>query len=235
MAYVILLAGGIGSRVESKVAKQHIVVNQHQIIEYTLMAFSNSKEVDHIMVVSNPIYLDKVVELKQKYPKLKRVIPGGSTRMMSVYNGVKAISDIASDDDKIIISDAARPCITRREIDEIVKSLDKYLAVTTGISNNETILKIEDEEITQIISRKGIMRQTSPEGYKFSALRWLYLNNTDDIISSYCNIGIDQLFASGVKIGLVNSNPLNFKITTKSDIQLFESVLKQGFYNIINV
>lgn len=233
MTTVILLAGGIGSRMNSSTAKQHIVIQEHQIIEYTIMAFSNCELVDRILIVSNPKYLDMVESLKSRYPLVYKVVPGGNTRMESVYNAIMEVKD-ELDDDKIIISDAARPCITKREIVELISALDKYIAVTTGIISNETILKTDNHVIAQIIQRDGIIRQTSPEGYRLSALKWLYINNTIEMISKYRNIGIDQLHASGAEIGIIESNPLNFKITTPYDLVLFDSVLKQGFDNIIN-
>ena len=221
MNRVILLAGGVGTRMHNNVPKQHIVVDNHQIIEYTIMAFSNCDKIDDIIIVSSPLYISEVEKLKKKYPLFKKIVCGGSTRIESVRNAILEIGD-SSDDDKIIISDAARPFVTKREIEEIVLSLDSHIAVTSGISSNETILKIENSEITQIIQRDGIVRQTSPEGYRLSALKWLYIKNNNDIISTYRNIGIDQLYASGVKIGIVKSNPLNFKITTPDDLKLFE-------------
>lgn len=234
MVIAILLAGGKGSRLNSKVAKQHIVIDNRQIIEYTLIAFSNCKKIDQIVVVSNPDYIDEVEELKNRFPKLTKVVSGGNSRSLSVENGVRAIEMVCADNDKIIISDAARPCVTLKELNGLIDALDEYKAATTGIECYETILKKENEELTQIIPRNGLVRQTSPEAYKYSVLKWLYIDATVDIISSYRNIGIDQLFGSGIEIGVVRSNPLNFKITTKEDLQLFESVLLQGFNNIIN-
>ena len=38
----------------------------------------------------------------------------------------------------------------------------------------------------------------------------------------------------GRTVGLVNSNPLNFKITTPADIFFFDTVLKKGFDTILN-
>ncbi len=233
MNIVILLAGGTGSRMNSSIAKQHIVINQHQIIEYTLTAFSACPSIDKIIVVSNPNYINTVMALKENFLKLQIVCEGGETRMLSVLNGIKAISDFANDNDKIIISDAARPCITIKEIDQLILSLDTYIAATSGLECYETILKTENETIIQITPRDGLIRQTSPEGYKFKALKWLYLNSTEDLIRNYKNIGIDQLCASGQKIGITKSNPLNFKITTQDDIKLFENILKEGFERFI--
>ena len=234
MNYCVILAGGNGSRLNEKIAKQHIVVLNHQIIEYTLMAFSSVEEVDKIIVVSNSDYINEVNSLKEKFPKLFKVIAGGETRIFSVYNSIKYLNEIADDNDNIILSDAARPCITKREIISLIRKLDNHLAVTTGINCYETILKIDGSKINQVLKRDGMIRQTSPEAYKFSILKWLYLNSNRDIIKNYSNIGIDQLFACGIEIGIVMSNPLNFKITTNEDLNLFENVVKQGFENFIN-
>lgn len=234
MNIAILLAGGSGNRVDIKIAKQHIIVNEHQILEYTLMAFSNSDLIDEILVVANPQYYEEVLKIKESYKKLKYIAVGGETRVLSAYNGICLLRDIAADEDNIIISDAARPCITKRELRDIVDSLETHLAVTSGISSNETIFKVENDEIQQIIPRDGILRQTSPEGYKFSILKWLYIQTELSLVKTYKNIGIDQLYACGTKVGIVKSNPLNFKITTPEDLLLFKNVLIQGFDKIIN-
>lgn len=141
---------------------------------------------------------------------------------------------MCSENDKIIISDAARPCVSLREINDLIDMLNKYKAVTTGLECYETILKKENNTLKQIILRDGLIRQTSPEAYRFNVLKWLYIDASEDIVLGYKNIGIDQLFASGIEVGVVKSNPLNFKITTEEDLHLFESVLMQGFENIIN-
>ena len=213
--------------------KQHILADNHQIIEYTLKAFSASEYVDAIMVISNPVYKADVESLKPLFPKLKWVIEGGCTRIKSVENGIVFLKDICDEDDKIIISDAVRPCITMAEIEGIVKSLDSHRAVTTGVEVYETILTLEGDAIVSVIPRDGVVRQTSPEGYRFSALLELYLDEKEEVIAQYQNIGIDMLFRKGVPIGFVKSNPLNFKITLPEDMYLFEAVLKQGFDKII--
>lgn len=51
--------------------------------------------------------------------------------------------------------------------------------------------------------------------------------------SKYRNIGIDMLFKQGKPIGIVKSTAYNFKITTQIDVDIFESVLRLGFDNVI--
>ena len=201
----------------------------HQIIEYTLKAFSVNENIDKIIVVSNSNYIDKVKLLQEKFTKLTDVIFGGETRILSVYNAIKFLEDKAKPDDNIIISDAARPCITNREISELLSNLSLYQAATTGIKCYETIMNTSDKNVKNILSRDGLIRQTSPEAYKYSVLKWLYLDSNYEIVKDYRNIGIDQLVACGQKIGIVSSNPFNFKITTADDIYFFENLVKTGF------
>lgn len=213
--------------------KQHIVADHHQIIEYTLTAFSMSSSVDAIMVVSNPAYISYVRELKGSFEKLKWIIEGGDTRIASVENAIGFLSSFCNPKDKIIFSDAVRPCVTLKEIESLVNSLDIYVAATTGVEVYETVLTLRNDAISSIIPREGVVRQTSPEGYLFETLDALYIHEDTNTVSGYRNIGIDQLVAQGIPVGVVKSNPLNFKITLPEDMYLFEAVLKQGFEKII--
>ncbi len=230
MNVVILLAGGKGVRMKAKIAKQHIEVEGHEIIEYTLSAFSKSEDVDEIYIVSNRDYMDEANALKARFPKLKDVIPGGETRPLSVLHGITFLTDRLSSDDKVILSDAVRPCITLREIHDVYDSLDRYPAVTTGVEVYETVLLTDgSSQLDKIIPREGVFRQTSPEGYLFKILRQLYVEKDINVIKNYRNIGIDQLHDKGEQVGIVKSTPLNFKITTQEDLILFETTIKKAF------
>ena len=233
MNYVILLAGGSGTRMNAPVAKQHINIGGHQIIEYTLHVFEKSKSVDRIIVVSNPVFIKQIENLQEKYSKLVNVIVGGSSRSMSVYNAINHLALYCDDNDKVVLSDAVRPCITSKEIEECFLKLDSFPAVTTGVEVYETILRTSNQELVDIIQRDGIIRQTSPEAYLFSILKKLYIDTDIEIVKQYRNIGIDQLYSMGINIGIVKSTPLNFKITTQEDLYYFDSIIKRGFEQLM--
>lgn len=233
MNYVVLLAGGVGTRMNASVAKQHIHMGGHQIIEYTLRVFDKAADVDEIIVVSNADFIDAIEALKDRFHKLKHVVGGGPSRSLSVYHAVSFLQTICKGDDRIMISDAVRPCITGREIRECFSKLEQFPAVTTGVEVYETILQTADQNLTGIIQRDGVIRQTSPEAYLFSVLKELYIDTDLETVRQYRNIGIDQLFAKGVQIGIVKSTPLNFKITTQEDLYYFDSILKRGFEKLM--
>ena len=233
MNYVVILAGGVGSRMKTSLPKQHICINGKQIIEYTLTAFSSSADVDKIVIVSNSEYIDRCKDFQREYTKVIEVIQGGKTRVMSVYNALCYLNKICENDDKIIFSDAVRPCITWREISGLYASLNSHCASTTGIELYETVLFTENDELVDIKCRDGLLKQTSPEAYRFDALKHLYFDVDYQEIQNYKNIGIDMLFKQGKSIGIIKSTAYNFKITTQIDVDIFESVLRLGFENIV--
>src|SRR5262245_55868954 len=53
--------------------------------------------------------------------KLSPLYCGGETRRDSVYNGLIAAMDSVQADDWILVHDAARPCLPRRDLDSLVR------------------------------------------------------------------------------------------------------------------
>lgn len=233
MNIAVLLAGGSGTRMKASIPKQHLEIRGHQIVEYTLQAYSMSKDVDKVLIVSHVDWIGEYEKLQSRFPKLEWIIEGGSKRSLSVYNAVAFLAQICGPEDAVIVADAVRPCITNREISELLASLKVNDAATSGMELYETVLKISDRTISDIYYRDSMFRQTSPEAYRFAHLRDLYLNRPMAEVEQYQNIGIDQLHAMQKQIGIVRSTPLNFKITTGEDLLLFELVVKKGFENYL--
>jgi len=234
MNIVVLLAGGSGTRMQSSVPKQYLRVMDHPVLEYTLTAFCTNEAVDAVLTVSNPSYLDEVRRLQSRFKKLKWIIPGGETRILSVYNAVAFLQSVCAPEDKVIISDGVRPCITYREVRELLEKLENHACVTTGVETYEHIMQTENGTLTALIPREGVFRQTSPEGYRYQTLAELYLSAPLEWVRTYSCIGLEQLIAQGQSVGIVKSTPLNFKITTPEDIYYFDNVLKRGFEKILN-
>lgn len=229
MNTVILLAGGCGSRVGAAIPKQYLTINGTAIIEYTLDCFSLVNQIDSIIIVANAETPPGINERLIRHPKVAKVVPGGCNRIESVRNGFNSLTSL--DDDKIIISDAVRPCVSEKEINELLLALDKNDAATTFLPSYETIYSADDLYIKNRLGREGLIRQTAPEGYLFKTLKYLYNDQEKSTIASFKNVGIDFLISNGKKVGKVLSNPFNFKITTKDDIRLFETLVYSGIYS----
>ena len=86
---VILLAGGIGRRLNQKTSKQMISYNSETILEKNIIIFKKILNNVPIQVVSNNKDLSKVSEINKKFSIFPPVI-GGNERQESVFNALKS-------------------------------------------------------------------------------------------------------------------------------------------------
>lgn len=99
MITAMIFAGGSGTRMKkADIPKQFMKINDKPIIIHTLEHFAYHREVDAIVVACKEDWIEHLKNLiiKYKVPKVRSIVPGGSTGYKSIHNGVLAT--------------AARPC-----------------------------------------------------------------------------------------------------------------------------
>ena len=88
----ILLAAGRGTRMESDIHKQYMLLSGKPMIYYSLLAFEESA-VDEIVLVTGAgeeAYCRKEIVETYGFLKVARIVAGGKERYHSVYEGLKA-------------------------------------------------------------------------------------------------------------------------------------------------
>ena len=111
----VIFAGGVGSRMHSKeMPKQFLKVHDKPIIIHTLEHFEKNEEIDAIVIacVSDWIsYLEKLL-YKYRIEKVKKIVSGGESGQLSIYNGLCAAAEVAVGSKSIVlIDDGVRPLI----------------------------------------------------------------------------------------------------------------------------
>lgn len=97
MAVAIVLAGGSGSRMNSDVAKQYMLINGKEVIFYSLSTFQKNEHITDIVLVARNEdleYCRKEIVNKYGFDKVRRIVSGGAERYDSVYQGLLAVKDI---------------------------------------------------------------------------------------------------------------------------------------------
>ena len=113
----IILAGGSGSRMNSSVTKQRMMLGNISVLRRCVLAFEKCSEVDEIIVVAKESEINEIrVELAD-IAKLSKVVPGGASRAESAMNGVSAMN---YQSDYVAIHDAARPAIISEMIEKVI-------------------------------------------------------------------------------------------------------------------
>src|SRR5690242_11794218 len=110
----VVLAGGVGTRVGLGIPKQLIKIAGRPIIEHAIDALDSSPDIDEIIVMMTPGYLDDVRALKRNgYPKLTRILEGADTRNGTTARALEALGD---EECNVLFHDAVRPLLSRRII-----------------------------------------------------------------------------------------------------------------------
>lgn len=229
MNIAVILAGGIGSRMgDINKPKQYLDVYGKPLIVYTLQAFNNNKDIDYIAVVCKEQWKNDITAWVKEYTlqKVRWFFEGGNTRQESSYGALKSLREYCSDDDIVLIHDAARPLISQRIISENIQAADKYGAVNTVIPSSDSIIRsLDNSTISDVPARSEMFLVQTPQSFRYSVILYAFNKAIHD---NYCNSTDDcqLVFRLGKSVHLVQGDKLNFKITTIEDIALLKAYIK---------
>ena len=231
MNIAVIFAGGVGSRMHSKERpKQFLEMYNKPIIVHTLEYFQNHAMIDAIVVVCIEGWIPYLNDLLYKFrlEKVSKVVPGGETGQLSIYNGLKAAKEEAGNEKEIVlIHDGVRPLITEKLITDNIESVQNYGSAITTAKVKETILVVNeaDSSIDYVPSRNNSRVAKAPQSF------WL-----DDILSAHEKAlekgehnwidSCTMMQEYGFKMHLIDGPSQNIKITTPEDFYTMRAILE---------
>lgn len=225
----IIFAGGTGQRMNTKTKpKQFLELHGKPIIIYTLEHFNNHELIDGIIVVCVEDWIDYCQNLVDKFQieKVKAIIPGGSTGMLSRFEGVKKAKNLYPDDTICLMHDGVRPMIDHDIISRNIESAEKYGSGVTVAPAIETIAvkKGTDNKVGQIIDRSKCQMAKAPQTFRLGDLYRIH----QKAIKSGVTDCIDTAYLmqqSGFEVYTVEGSAENIKITTPTDFYTFRALM----------
>ena len=225
----VVFAGGVGSRMHSKdVPKQFLEIHNKPIIIHTLEYFEHNDEIDAVVIscVSEWIsYLEKLL-YKYRIEKVKRVVKGGATGQLSIYNGLLAAKEVAAGQESIVlIHDGVRPLISVELLSENIESVRKYGSAITSSVVKETIVVVDEEGmIEQVPSRNKSRVAKAPQSFRLEDILAAHERAmSDGIDNSIDSCTLMQSY--GYKLHMVDGPYENIKITTPDDFYTMRAIL----------
>lgn len=217
---VILLSAGSSTRFGGDIKKQFYLINNKPLLYYSLLAFDESKRVDEIIVVTAKEDIERVQEIVKQYGfnKVKCVISGGDTRQESVHLGLAHVES-----DFVLVHDAARPLVSEEIISNLLDALKDADGSTPVLKVVDTIIKVENKELSSYEDRNQLFRVQTPQAFKTKLLKkaheqFLGKNITDD----------SQLIKLvGGKVAIVEGDEKLRKVTTLEDTYVIKTYIEQ--------
>ena len=227
MNAVILTAGGVGSRMNNNIPKQFLTVNNKPIIIYTLEAFQNHPNIDLIIVACLAGWEQILSAYATQYDisKLKYIVPGGSSGQESITNCLNKLKEVCTDNDIVMVHDGNRPLVSDMIIsDSIAVCVSKGNSVAQ-IPCTEALITTEDQKTSsELLNRDLVKRTQTPHTFRFKKLYDAYdeikkRGETEAVAP--CAV----MMKLGEKIHFSNGSEENFKITTPTDLKIFEALI----------
>ena len=225
MNTVVLLAGGMGSRMGQDIPKQFIHVNNIPIIIYTLLALEKHPEVDDIQAVCIKGWEVVLSGYAEQFDitKLRGIVSGGATRFLSTKAGMMALGEVA-DDDVLIVHDAVRPLVAADSISDMIRVCKEHDNAMTVLDCADTMYLRQSPDATgQVVERAGLVRGQTPECVSGRRMREMYKRAAEQ------GVEIDSISALQVALGwqiyFAKGSERNIKLTRTEDIDLFKALL----------
>lgn len=216
--YAIVLAGGIGSRMNSSIPKQFMELDGESVLAHTLRKFNAHPLIDGIILVLHADYIEEGEKIAENagISKLMKIVAGGSSRKQSSYNGVMALPD---EESCVLIHDAARPFVSERIITDCCEILRSCQAASTVISSTDTVYLVDDDGIVECVPdrRKVVMVQT-PQCFHRSVIVKAHRLGAEDVELNFTDDSGMVNYYKLAEVHCVRGELANRKITTPEDL-----------------
>lgn len=226
----LVIAGGVGSRMQMAVPKQFLTVFDKPIIAYTLEKFERHPAIDVIAVVCLEGWDNILASYAKQYniTKLKHIIPAGKVGQESIKNGIMELAKHYNKDDIVLIHDAIRPNLSANIISDCIASIEQRGFTVVVVPCNEAMMETYDFECSEkSFPRDNLKRTQTPQGGRLSDLIELHKKAAAKGITN--SVATCTLVTEvGGKIYFSAGSGKNIKITTQEDIDIFKALLKQG-------
>lgn len=222
MINAIILAGGKGKRMNAKVSKQYMSLNEKPILYYTLKRFIESKVIDKVILVLSKDEIEYCKkEVLYKYNlDIDIIVEGGGERQDSVFNALKYVNN----DDIVLIHDAARPFVSDKIINKGIEYANFYGAAAPGVTPKDTI-KIKNNNNFSISTpnRDSLVSIQTPQVFKGRIIKECHEKIKKENIAVTDDTMVVERYDN--KVYLYDGEYTNIKITTPEDLILAEKLI----------
>ena len=226
MNYVIIIAGGIGSRLGAPVPKQFVEVLGKPVIAYTMDLFQNHSEIDGIELVCVDGYQDHLKSIVDKYGinKVMKIVKGGSEYERSIMNGVAGLEGIAKSEDVIMIHWAASPFLSDDIISDNIRVCKEKGNAISACYSYLLYGSNDGDCAKKAINRETFMTLSAPQSFKYCVITDLYKQVEERKLFETIEEHHTTVFMAelGIPLYFSKGSHTNIKITTKEDLELFK-------------
>ncbi|MEM9328682.1 MAG: 2-C-methyl-D-erythritol 4-phosphate cytidylyltransferase [Bacteroidota bacterium] len=221
--FAILVAGGVGTRMQSATPKQFLLLRGEPVIVHTIRAFFNYAADLTMVIVLPREHQDPGHDIVREYFDTQKTqikfCVGGASRFQSVLNGLKEIPE----DGLVAIHDAVRPMITPVEIASTFDLAERFGSGVLVTQVKESLRKIKGQR-SEAVDRSLYRSVQTPQTFSVALLKDAYLQEEIPEFTDDASV----FEKAGHTVQLASGSYRNIKITTPEDLLAAEVMLSRS-------
>jgi 2-C-methyl-D-erythritol 4-phosphate cytidylyltransferase len=218
----LIPAAGSGSRMGADIPKQYLRLGSRTLLQHSVDALMSDPRVQQVLIV---VSAADVHARGLSFPHAVRLAPvGGASRAESVRNGLRTLTEELAADDRVLVHDAARPCLAAQDLSALIDAVGTQDAgglLATPLS--DTVKRVDRMDVTETVERAGLWRAQTPQLFPFGILLRALESCQDLATITDEASAVERL---GLRPRVVSAVGANLKLTTPADWPLAEAVLK---------
>lgn len=218
--FAVIVAGGTGSRMNSSIPKQFLLLNGKPVLYYTIHTFLKAYDDLEVILVLPEEYSaagKEIVDAFFDHNRIKTAF-GGRTRFHSVQNGLQLVNE----ESIVFVHDAVRCLVS---VDLIRRCYNAALENGSAIPviDCKDSVRLTTEEGNEALERDAIKLVQTPQTFHSKILLPAFNIDYKEKFTDEATV----VEAFGLKVNLVEGEENNFKITRPVDMLIAERLLKE--------
>ena len=226
--WLVMPAAGVGRRFGGP--KQFAALGGRTVLDLALRPFLEDPQCQGgalALSADEP----RRAELGARVPARFMLVEGGASRAESVLNALAALTGHAAADDWVLVHDAARPCLSSRDLARLLAGSAGAAGALLAIPVADTVKKAaaaagagEPARCAATVSRESLWLAQTPQMFALGALRAAL-----EQALAQGRMPTDEAQAmewQGVSARLVAAQDSNIKITSAADLLLARAILQ---------
>jgi 2-C-methyl-D-erythritol 4-phosphate cytidylyltransferase len=216
--YVIIVAGGTGTRMGGNIPKQFMLLKSKPVLYYTLKTFLEAYDDLQIILVLPLDFTDMGQEIIDAYfdKDRIRIAAGGDTRFQSVKNGLALIAE----ESIIFVHDGVRCLVSKELIHRCYEQAVETGTAIPAVISKDSVRMLNDEG-SEAFDRNKVMLIQTPQTFHSKILLPAFQIDYKDKFTDEASV----VEAYGIKVSLVQGEENNIKITRPIDLLIAEKLI----------
>ena len=218
--YAVIVAGGNGSRMNSAVPKQFLLIKNKPVLYYTLHTFLNAYDDLKIILVLPEEYVaagQEIIDAWFDYKRIKITI-GGRTRFHSVQNGLQLVEE----ESIVFVHDAVRCLLTEQLVKNCYDTALEFGAAIPVVDCKDSVRLVTGNG-NEALERRTVKLVQTPQVFLSTILLPAFNIDYKDKFTDEASV----VEAFGMKVQLVEGEEDNIKITRPIDLLIAEKLMDE--------